>query len=178
MGDSGVKYSGFAIFLHWLVALLVLTLVAMGIFMSDIPKGDPDRAFFFNLHKSIGLTTGIVVLIRLWWRHKSPAPPLPGSVPAWQVRASKISHGLLYLCLLAMPIIGFAASQYTKYGVTYFGLFKIPPLAAENPATRDLLQEIHHELAYVLILLVVVHVLAALYHHFVKKDGVIQRIMP
>ncbi len=77
-----------------------------------------------------------------------------------------------------MPIIGFAASQFTKYGVTYFGLFKIPPLAAENPATRDLLQEIHHELAYVLILLVVVHVLAALYHHFVKKDGVIQRIMP
>ena len=84
------KYTKIAIFLHWFVGLLVLSLIALGIYMHDIPKGDPDRAFFFNLHKSIGVTVGLLMLIRLWWRRKNLPPTLPNSIPGWQRRLSKL----------------------------------------------------------------------------------------
>ena len=123
MKFSDDRYSRFAVWLHWIIAVLVIVMIAMGIYMSDIPKGTPDRAFFFNLHKSIGLTTGLLVLVRVWWRHKNPPPSLPSDIPAWQVIVSRVSHAALYGCLVVMPAVGFAASQFTKYGVTYFGLF-------------------------------------------------------
>ena len=172
------RYNKFSMLLHWTVAILVLVLICLGMFMHDIPKGDPDRAFFFNLHKSIGVTAGLIMFIRLWWRYKNPPPPLPSSLPRWQVFMSKLSHGLLYVCLIGMPIIGFSASQFTKYGVTYFGLFKIPPMGSNNPELRDFLQSIHHDLSYFLMGLIVVHVLAAMYHRFVLRDGVVRRMLP
>ncbi len=172
------RYNNVAVALHWVVAVLVLVMIGLGIYMTDIPRGTPDRSFFYNLHKSIGLTTGIIVLLRLWWRKKHPPPPLPASMPAWQVTASNISHALLYTCLIMMPIAGFSASQFTKYGVTYFGLFKIPPMASPQAVIYDLFQGVHENTAYVLMVLVVVHVLAALQHLFVKKDGIFQRMLP
>ncbi len=172
------RYNNFAIALHWLVAVLVFILIGLGIYMVDIPRATPERAFFYNLHKSIGLTTGIIVLIRFWWRRKNPPPELPAFMPAWQVTASKISHALLYTCLIMMPIAGFSASQFTKYGVTYFGLFKIPPMGSENKVIYDLLQGVHENTAYVLMVLVIVHILAALQHALIKKDGIFQRMLP
>ena len=172
------RYNKFSMLLHWMVAILVLILICLGMYMGDIPKGDPDRAFFFNLHKSIGVTTGLLMFIRLWWRHKNPPPALPSSMPRWQVFMSKLSHGLLYVCLIGMPIVGFAASQFTKYGVTYFGLFKIPPMGSNDSEIRDCLQSIHHDLSYLLMGLIVLHILAAMYHWFVLRDGVVRRMLP
>lgn len=176
MSFGGERYNKLAIMLHWLIAVMVFVLIAMGIYMSDIPKGTPDRAFYFNLHKSIGVTVGILVLFRIWWRHKNPPPQLDRSLPSWQILASKFSHGLLYLSLILMPIFGFAASQFTKYGVTYFGLFKIPPMGPNDPETRDFIQSIHHELSHLLIILIVIHVLAAMYHQFIRRDGLLRRM--
>jgi cytochrome b561 len=172
------RYTSVAMALHWLVVVLVLTLIGMGLYMTDIPRGTPERAFFYNLHKSIGLTTGIIVLIRLWWRAKNPPPPLPSTVPGWQVTLSRLSHALLYTCLIVMPVAGFSASQFTKYGVTYFEMFKIPPMGSENKVVYDLLQGVHETTAWVLITLVVIHVLAALKHLLVDRDGVFQRMLP
>ncbi|HWQ40166.1 MAG TPA: cytochrome b [Burkholderiales bacterium] len=178
MSENAQRYSTLAIALHWITAVLVLTLIGLGLYMTDIPRGTPERSFFYNLHKSIGLTTGLVVLLRLWWRYRNPPPPLPPSVPGWQVRASRISHALLYLCLIVMPLAGFSASQFTKFGVTYFGLFKIPPLGPENKEIYDFLQGIHGTTAVLLMALIVVHVVAALKHLLVDKDGVFQRMLP
>jgi cytochrome b561 len=163
---------------HWLVAAAVLFMIGLGWTMGDIPRGTPERTFWFNLHKSIGVTVALVVILRLLWRWKNPPPPLPASVPSWQVNASRISHALLYLCLILMPLSGFAASQFTKYGVTYFGLFKIPPLGFENRVIYELLQGVHGVTASLLVLLVMLHVLAALKHLFVDRDGVFQRMLP
>jgi cytochrome b561 len=99
-------------------------------------------------------------------------------MPKWQVFMSKLSHGLLYVCLIGMPVVGFAASQFTKYGVTYFGLFKIPPMGPINPELRDFLQSIHHDLSYFFMGLIAIHVLAAMYHWFVLRDGVVRRMLP
>lgn len=172
------RYNNVAIFLHWLVVVLVLILIGLGLYMVDIPRGTEERSFFYNLHKSIGLTTGIIVLVRLWWRKKHAPPALPPSMPSWQVTASRISHAALYTCLIMMPVAGFSASQFTKYGVTYFGLFKIPPMAEPNKLMYDILQGVHENTAYVLMFLIVVHVLAALVHLLVKKDGIFQRMIP
>ena len=173
-----IRYTRTAVALHWLVAILVLVMIGLGFWMGDIPRGTPDRTFYFNLHKSIGLTIAMVVLFRLWWRMKHPPPPLPASMPQWQMQASRISHALLYLCLVMMPLSGFSASQFTKYGVTYFGLFKIPPLGWESKDIYEFLQGIHGVTATVLCIVLIIHVLAALKHLLINRDGVFQRMLP
>lgn len=177
--SSGVsRYTTTAIVFHWVVAILVFTMIGLGLYMTDVPKGTPDRAFYYNLHKSIGVTTALLVILRLWWRAKNP-PPLPlSSMPAWEVQASEISHALLYMCVIVMPLSGFAATQFTKYGVNYFGLFKIPPMGSENKVVYDLLQGIHGVTASLLIVLVIIHVLAAFKHLLINRDRVFQRILP
>ena len=129
------RYTTTAIVLHWVVAILVFVLIGLGLYMQDIPKGTPDRAFFYNLHKSIGVTTALLVLARLWWRAKNPPPSLQASMPGWEIQASKISHALLYLCLIVMPLSGFAATQFTKYGVK--PAFSIPSESPPQPAKRS-----------------------------------------
>ena len=178
MTDGTQRYTSIAILFHWVVAILVFTLIGLGWYMTDIPRGTPERTFFYNLHKSIGLTTGIIVFLRLWWRARNPPPPLPASMPGWQVEASKMSHVLLYLCLIIMPVAGFSASQFTKYGVTYFGLFKIPPMGFQNHLIYDFLQGIHETTAVLLVFLVLVHIGAALKHLLVDRDRVFRRMLP
>jgi cytochrome b561 len=176
--DNIRRYTTPAIVFHWLIAVLVFTLIGLGWYMTDIPRGTPDRAFFYNLHKSIGVTTALLVILRVWWRLTHPAPPLPDSVPGWQVQASKLSHALLYMCLILMPLSGFSASQFTKYGVTYFGMFKIPPLGWEDKVIYDFLQGIHGVTATVLVVVLAIHILAALNHLLIKRDQVFQRMLP
>jgi cytochrome b561 len=174
---ANARYNNVAIALHWLIAVGVLVMIGLGWYMTDIPKGTPERAYFFNLHKSIGVTVGIVALIRLWWRATHRPPPLPSTMAGWEVSAAKINHALLYACIIAMPVIGFLASNFTKYGVKYFGI-QVGPFFPENTALRDRLQEVHGLLSYVLVVLVIVHVLAAFKHLLVDKDGVFQRMLP
>ena len=172
------RYTSPAIAFHWIVAIAVLSLIGLGLYMVDIPKGTPDRAFYFNLHKSLGVTTAILVAIRLWWRARNPPPPLPASLPNWQVQASKLSHALLYMCLIVMPLSGFSATQFTKYGVNYFGLFKIPPMGWENKEIYEFLQGIHEVTSELLIAVVVIHFVAAIKHLVINRDGVFQRMLP
>jgi cytochrome b561 len=171
------RYTTIAIVLHWLIAAAVLFMIGLGWAMDDIPKGTPERAYWFNLHKSIGVTIGGLMVLRLLWRLAHRPPPLPASMPAWEVRAAGLSHVLLYVLLIAMPVIGFLASNFTKYGVKYFGL-QIGPFFAENQAARDALQELHGALSYVLVVLIAVHMAAAVKHWLVDRDGVFQRMLP
>ncbi|MEX0961218.1 MAG: cytochrome b [Burkholderiales bacterium] len=172
------RYNSVAMALHWLVAALVFVLIGLGWYMTDIPRGTPERTFFYNLHKSIGFTTAFIVLFRLWWRIKYPPPPLPDTVPAWQVKASRISHVLIYTCLIIMPVSGFSATQFTKWGLTYFELFKIPSMGPENKAIYDVLQGIHEITSVVLVTLLLIHIIAALKHLVVDRDQVFRRMLP
>ncbi len=111
---TGARYGGVAIGLHWLVAALVLGQLALGWWMLDLPKSPPGlRAGWFNFHKSIGLTIGLLMLARLWWRARHPAPTLPASVPRWQILAAKANHAGLYACLLLMPLSGYLGSVFS-----------------------------------------------------------------
>jgi cytochrome b561 len=171
------RYTSVAIILHWLIAAAVLFMIGLGWAMDDIPKGTPERAYWFNLHKSIGTTIGVLAVLRLLWRLAHPAPRLPRSMPSWEVAAARINHALLYALLIAMPVVGFLASNFTKFGVKYFGI-QVGPFFAENQALRDSLQAVHGWLSYVLVVLVALHVLAALKHWLIDRDGVFQRMLP
>ena len=172
------RYDKVAITLHWVVAALVLCQISLGWWMLDLPKSPPGlRAGWFNVHKSIGLTIGLLVLFRLAWRIGHPPPPLPESMPRWQARAARASHFLLYAALIAQPLVGYLGSSFTPYPVKYFGLV-LPYWGWDAPALKELCSTVHFGLACLISVLVAIHIAAALKHLLVNRDGVFQRMLP
>jgi YVTN family beta-propeller protein len=172
------RYGTPAIALHWVIAALALAQIALGWWMLDLPKSPPGlRAGWFNVHKSIGLTIGVLALARLAWRLRHPAPPLPASMPRWQARAAHASHGLLYACLIVQPLVGYLGSSFTRYPIKYFGI-TLPHWGWESPMLKDLFSAIHLGVAVLFTALVALHVGAALKHLLVDRDGVFQRMWP
>ena len=176
--SSEERYHPFSIALHWLVALLVLAQIALGWWMQEIPKSPPGlRAGWFNLHKSIGLSIGALMLLRLGWRARHGAPPLPASMPRWQRRAAGASHVLLYACLILQPIWGFLGSSFTPYPIKYFGV-TLPHWGWDSPALKDLFSALHLGTAGLLMLVLALHVAAALKHLLVDGDEIFFRMWP
>ena len=172
------RYGTVAIALHWLLALLVIGQLALGWWMLNLPKTPPGlRAGWFNVHKSIGLTIALLILVRLAWRLRHPAPPLPASMPRWQARAALASHFLLYTCLVVQPLAGYLGSSFTKYPIKYFGV-TLPHWGWDSPVLKDLFSMIHFGSAIVFMVLISAHVAAALKHLLVDRDGVFQRMWP
>ena len=172
------RYHGVAIALHWIVGLLVLGQIALGWWMLELPKSPPGlRAGWFNGHKSIGLTIALLVIVRLAWRLRHPAPPLPVSMPPWQARASRASHFLLYACLVVQPLAGYLGSSFTRYPIKYFGI-TLPHWGWDSPALKELFSMIHFACAIVFMTLIALHVAAALKHLLVDRDAVFQRMWP
>ena len=169
-------YTRTAIVLHWLIAVAVLAQIALGLWMIDIPKSPPGvRAYWFNVHKSIGLTIGVLVLVRIGWRLAHRAPPLPPTVPDWQRVAAKASHVLLYGCMIVMPLSGYLGSSFTKYPIKYFG-YTLPHWGWEAPGLKELCSQVHLVTVIIFMTLIAVHTAAALKHLFINRDGVFQRM--
>lgn len=170
-------YTSVAVWLHWLIAILVLLLIGLGWYMVDIPKNTPARAYFFNLHKSIGLVAFSVVALRLVWRLSHVPPGLPASVKQWEVLAASWTHRLLYAGLLVMPISGYVASNFTKFGVKFFGL-ELPPWGPEDKVLYGIFNQIHVVTSYIFVALIVLHVAAAFKHLLIDRDDVFRRMLP
>lgn len=170
-----VRYDGVAMALHWAIALLIIGLLALGWYMGDLPKG-PARDWLFNLHTSFGTLTLLLVGVRILWRAGHRPPALAGIVPAWQHLASRVTHGLLYLMMAVMPLSGFIASNFGK-GIIFFGM-PLPRLGWPDRGISHFFNEIHETSAILLVSLIGLHVLAALWHHFVQKDRVLRRMLP
>lgn len=173
---SQQKYTAVAIWLHWLIGIGLLVQLALGLSMVEIAKDTPDRAWYFNLHKSIGVTLALFILLRIGWRLRHRPPPLDRLIPPWQVIASKISHWLLYFCMIAMPVTGMIMSSYSKYGVKAWG-FKLIAGSGDETA-REFWLELHEFTADLLMVVIAVHVIAALKHLIIEKNGVFQRMLP
>jgi cytochrome b561 len=170
------RYGQTAITLHWLMAILIITLLALGYYMVDIPKGVPNRADYFNLHKSLGVLAAVLIMLRAGWRWTHPAPKLPAKVPSWAVTTAWWSHLLLYICMVLQPLTGYLSSSFNKYGVKFFGI-ELPKWGWEDAVLRDLFMKCHHLIAVILAALVLVHVLAAFKHLLVDRDWVFQRML-
>ena len=171
-------YTRTAKILHWLIGIALLAQITLGLWMITIPKTPIGvRAGWFNVHKSIGLTIGALMLLRLGWRLRHGAPPLPASLPGWQRTAARASHFLLYACLILQPLWGYLGSSFTKYPIKYFGL-TLPHWGWDSPSLKDLFSVLHLATACLLMAVLVVHIAAALKHLLVDRDGVFQRMWP
>ncbi|MGH8716930.1 MAG: cytochrome b [Burkholderiales bacterium] len=171
------RYALSAIVLHWLLVALVFALYGLGWYMVEIPKGTPPVAWFYNLHKSIGVVAAVPIVWLIYWRATHQVPPLPGSMPRWKVKAAEANHLLFYICLVVMTLSGFIESNFTKYGVKFFG-YQLPLLGWEDKTIYYLFNRIHVYTSYFFAALIAVHVAAALRHLLLEKDGVFQRMLP
>ncbi len=173
-----VRYDRVAMTLHWLVAIGVLAQIALGWWMLDIPKQPVGvRAYWFNLHKSIGMTVGVLIVLRIAWRLTHPPPALPSTMPRWQVKAAHASHLLLYACMIAMPLAGYLGSVFSGYPIRYFGAV-LPGWGWKDEALKDLFSSVHLVASFLFLSLIKLHVLAALKHLFIDRDGVFHRMLP
>ena len=172
------RYTRTAIVLHWLIAIGVLAQFALGWWMIGIPKDPPGLlAWWFNMHKSIGLTLGLLIVARIAWRSTHPAPELPRELPRWQRVAAGASHAGLYLCMAVMPVAGYLGSSFTKYPIKYWGV-TLPHWGWDAPALKQLCSTVHYATAWVFMALVCLHVLAALTHLLARRNGIFWRMWP
>lgn len=178
--DQGVdvRYTRTAMLLHWLIAILLLSQFAFGWYLTDVPRGTPARGYFVNLHKSTGMLLGMLILLRLAWRLTHAPPPLPDTVPRWQQRLAAASHRMLYACMIVMPLSGYIASNFSKHGVNFFNSVKLAPWGTDDKLVYAVLNQTHKITALLLAALVTVHVLAALKHLLINRDGVFSRMLP
>lgn len=163
-------------FLHWLIFLMVAGLLAVGLYMTE-QDISPATLKLYGLHKSIGVTVLILALLRLVWALSNTAPKMLGLEKPWEKLAARGVHGLMYLCLLAMPLSGWLMSSAAGYPVSVFGLFTLPDLAAPSKDLHEIAEEIHELTAYGFMALIAAHAGAALMHHFVKKDRTLIRMV-
>lgn len=168
------RYTRTAIGLHWAVAGFVLAALFMGWTMTSMDVS-PQRLKVYNWHKWVGVTILLLATVRLVWRLTHRPPPLAVSA-RWQQLAARMGHGLLYLLLLAMPVTGWIYSNYSGYPVVYLGKVPLPNLVERDRELAATWVQVHGTLAVVLAVLVAGHVLAALYHQFVLKDGTLRRM--
>jgi len=170
-----MRYSTPAIVLHWLVALLIFVAFPLGLYMADLPFS-PEKLKLFSYHKWIGVTVFTLAALRVAWRLTHTPPPLPASVADWQRRASAIVHGLLYLLILVVPISGWLMSSAKGVQTVWFGVLPLPDLIGKDKALGHLLAEVHETLNYAMLALVVLHLAAALQHHFIERQPFLQRM--
>ena len=163
--------------LHWLVVLLILAMAWIGLTMGDLPNG-PDKIATYALHKSIGITILVLVLLRLGWRLYAGAPaPVPGT-PSWQDKIASLTHWALYALLLAMPISGWVVNSSSGFPLQWFGLVNLPAIVGRDQELHEFAENMHETLFWILITLVVLHAAAAFYHHLFQRDATLARMLP
>jgi cytochrome b561 len=172
------RYTLTAQALHWITAALMFTVLPIAWVMMNMPETAHRRGLLFTLHKSVGLSIVILVAIRLTWRVMHPAPPLTGRLGRWEKGAAIASHWMLYVILIGMPVSGYLLDATGGYPISYFGLFSVPVLA-KSPTVANLATWVHvavgQWLVYALILL---HLAATIWHVSVRRDGVLDRMLP
>jgi cytochrome b561 len=171
-------YTRTAIALHWLIALLIICGFALGWVMTDIPGFTPTKLKYFSWHKWIGVTVFALAVIRVLWRATHVPPPLPAGTSRLATGGAHAVHALLYLLMLAIPITGYLYSSASNIPVVYLGLIPLPRLIDPDPVLKETLKTLHVTLNYTLLVLVSLHVLAALKHQLLDRDGVLARMLP
>ncbi len=164
-----------AITLHWVMALLLIGLVALGLYMTSLPN-NMLKLKLYGWHKEYGFLVLMLVMLRIVWRLKNILPSY-ASLTTFERYASRIVHWLFYVFMFALPITGWVITSAAGLPVSFFGLFIIPTLIAPNNETLELFESIHKWLAYALIAAFTLHVLGALKHHFINKDDILKRML-
>ncbi len=197
MNQAATRYTKTAKILHWLIAIAIFGMFALGWYMSELPKEGPKqmaydlfdlgiytwtlseeaspRTFYFNLHKSIGITIFALIVIRIFWRITHKAPAMLASYKAWETKLASGVHRLLYVLMVALPLSGLVMAVASKYGVKWFGFEFIGGL--DNTPLREVFKEAHEIIGVVILLIIILHILGALKHKFIDKDETLDRML-
>lgn len=173
--NTNNRYGWLSKTLHWVMALMILALLTVGFTMGGV--AEPFKWTLYGVHKAVGLTALVLVALRLLWRLKNAVPALPSDTPTWQRLASNANVMLLYTFMFVMPLSGLTLSLMGGHEVSYFGLFTIPAFTTGSTAASLWASALHNVSAFALAGLVSLHFLAGLYHHFVRKDPVLMRML-
>lgn len=169
------SYGSVSKFFHWLIFLLVTGMIIYGYCMSYFPKSD--QPLVYNIHKLCGLLVLALMILRMIWALMNPKPKLPSKTPLWEIALERLMHFSLYLVLLAMPIAGWLLSSAAGKPPKLLGVSLGLPIA-KSESLASIADKVHVTLAVVIIVMVALHVLAALKHHFVDKDNILKRMLP
>ena len=194
--NNNIKYTNVAIVLHWLIGIAILFMFVLGWFMTELPKETPkttsfdifnlglitwgveeeqsQRSFYFNLHKSVGLSLLMLIVLRMYWRFTHRSPAFLNSMKLWEKRLAKATHHSLYLLMFLIPLSGIIMSAGSKYGIKWFGIKVIPGF--DDKAIRELFYEFHEIFGLLLLLTLILHILGAVKHSIVDKDGTLRRM--
>ena len=195
-GPKKDRYNNVAILLHWLLAIAIIFMFILGTYMEELPKGGDKvsnfdlfdlglisvesskemsaRSFYFNLHKSIGVTIFFLVLFRIFWRLKYKPPKMLSSMSPFEIKLATATHHAFYLLMFLIPLTGIIMSIGSKYGVHWFGIPFLPGI--DNETLRELFKEFHEIFGLILLLFFILHFAGALKHAIVNKDGVLKRM--
>jgi cytochrome b561 len=170
------RYGGMAITLHWLHALMLVGAFCVGLYMVGLPASI-GKLKLYNWHKWAGVLLLTLAALRLAWR-LTHRPPAEAPAPAWQQQAARWTHGLLYALFFIVPLVGWAYSSAAGFPVVLFGQIPLPDFVPADKALAAAIKPWHERSAWLLALLVLMHVGAALKHHFIDRDGLLLRMRP
>lgn len=171
------SWGSFSRLFHWGLGLAIIGMLAYGWWMNHM-AARPDRFFHRSIHADIGYAVLLLMVVRLIWRGVNPVPQPTDGSPRWERLLARFNHVALYLVTIVVALLGWAHSGAHKPSYAdWFGLFRVPQFTSENRDNARFFEHWHIWLAYVLIGLVLLHVVAALYHHFVKRDRVLARMV-
>ena len=196
MSSPTKKYTNIAIILHWLIAFGICFMFYFGWFMEALPKEAPKsssydlfnlgiyswelakeaspRAFYFNLHKSIGLTIFALIIFRIIWRFTHRPPALIKTMKSWEKKLATVAHRVLYLLMFLIPLTGIIMSIGSKYGIKWFGIKVIPGI--DDSRLRELFLEFHQIFGILILCVLFFHIIGAVKHSIIDKDGTLRRI--
>ncbi len=172
--NTSQSYGSYTKSFHWIMGIIIIGIIIAGFIMTSLADSD-QKWFIYAQHKAFGMIILVLIPLRLFWRLINPQPKLPKSTPPWQARAANLNILFLYLCMLLMPLSGFIMSSFGGHPISIFTLFTIP--AFEKHQIAGIMHETHGWLAWGIATSVTLHVLGALYHHFILKDGVLKRMI-
>ncbi len=168
-------YDRFSVTLHWLMAALLIGQIALGVWMLGLPKDATGlRASWFNVHKSWGMVLGLLIVLRLAWALLRPRVAALPQARSIQLLAAT-AHRLLYALMFILPLSGFLGSVFSGYPIRFFGM-TLPKLGARWEAGKEVMSVLHQGAAMALMLLIALHVAAFVYHQFVLKHALLQRM--
>lgn len=171
------RYGMVAAGLHWLIALTILGLLALGLYMTSL-KPSPAMFKLYFWHKSFGITVLSLATLRLVWRLTSIHPLALPTHATWEKFLARLAHVMLYVCMFVMPLSGWIMSSAKGFTVSVFGWFNLPNFVGENPALSRLMVTVHEWIAWILIGLIALHAAGALKHHLIDRDATLRRMLP
>jgi len=169
-------YTPVARALHWITAALVLSTIPVGVVMANL-DGGPLQDFLYNVHETIGTVLMPIIVLRIIWRLTHRPLPLPPEIPAIQRRSAEAVHWLLYVLLIVQPLVGWIGISAYGAPIKVFWTFVLPPIWHKDSAFSDQVLAVHSLIGFVIIALLCAHIAGALFHHFVRRDRVLLRMV-